>query len=73
MPLSSRLKVRSESLALALDITATARLKIYDEEKEARLIEALATGSTNMAVNAITQGFNQASSESRLNRNIPRQ
>lgn len=71
MPLSSRLKVCSESLALALDIAATARLKVYDEEKEARLIEALVTGSTTQAVNAITAGFSKAAPK--LNHNLPRQ
>lgn len=71
--MSQLLKERSESRALALDIAATARLKIYDEEKEARLIEALMTSSTNMAVNAITSGFNQAQSSSKPNHNLPRQ
>lgn len=71
--MSQLLKERSESRALALDIAATARLKIYDEEKEARLIEALMTGSTNMAVNAITSGFNQARPSSKPNHDLPRQ
>jgi hypothetical protein len=52
--------VRNESAALALDIAATARLKLYDEDKEARLIEALIAGSTNSALSSIASGLNQA-------------
>jgi hypothetical protein len=37
------------------------------------MLEALATGSTNMAVNAITAGFSKAQPAVKPNRNLPRQ
>jgi len=71
------LKVRNESAALALDIAATARLKLYDEDKEARLIEALIAGSANSALSTIAEGLSKPpspqSSSLKSPRNLVRQ
>lgn len=73
--MSSLLKVRSESQALALDIAATTRLKIYDEDRDTKMIEALVTGSANSALSTIASGLSQPpiNHSSRLKRNLTRQ
>jgi hypothetical protein len=54
------LKVRSESQALALDIAATTRLKLYDEEREKRLLEALTAGAAAGALSGLTNSIAQS-------------
>jgi hypothetical protein len=67
------LRIDDETTALDFDLACTSRLLLFDNEKEKRMIEALATGSTNMAVNAITAGFSKAQPAVKPNHNLPRQ
>jgi hypothetical protein len=40
----------NEVIAFEFDLACTSRLQVYDEEKEARLFEALGVGSVNRAL-----------------------
>jgi hypothetical protein len=73
MPLSARLKVRNESQALALDIAATARLKVYDEERDRAMIEALTSAATMNTLNGLTAGLSQLPKINPQIHNLPRQ
>lgn len=73
MRVSSLLKVSNESQALALDIAATARLKIYDDDKEKRMIEAMVAGTATQAMNGIAAGFSGTKNAPKPNANLPRQ
>ena len=73
MPLSVRLKVRNESQALALDIAATARLKIYDEERDRAMIEAMTASATMNTLNGLTAGLSQPAKVKPNIGNLPRQ
>jgi hypothetical protein len=70
---STLLKVRNDSLALALDIAATARLKIHDDDKERHLIEALTAGTTASALHGLTAGLNTPPNVKVKVDNLPRQ
>lgn len=71
MRASSLLKIRNESRALAFDITATARLKIYDDDKEKRMLEAMAAGAAMNTMQGMTAGLGK--NIPKLNADLPRQ
>lgn len=73
MRASSLLKIRNESQALAFDIAATARLKIYDDDKEKRMLEAMTAGAAMNTMQGMTAGLGAAKNTPKPNANLPRQ
>lgn len=45
----------NEVIALEFDLACTSRLQVYDEEREARLLEAMGMGSINRALGGSVQ------------------
>lgn len=51
------LRIEDEVAALDFDLACTLRLKLYDDEREKRLIEALTTGVGTAALSGLASGL----------------